>query len=556
MEEGRLRALLDAGQALTAELDTDAVLRRLLDVARELTGARYAAIGVLDAGRERLERFLTAGLDDAAHTQIGDLPHGRGLLGALITDPRPLRTADVPGHELAYGFPPGHPPMERFLGVPILVRGDAWGNLYLTEKAAADFDAGDEEVAIVLSRWAAIAIENARLYQAVSDRRDELERVNRRLETTIEVGRGLGGLTDLDQVLELVVERSRALLGARTVELAVRQGDTFVIAAAAGEAGAELRGEELTMDDSLAGMALRLGRAHHFRHVPEGTFAHQRLGAREAIVTPMLFHGRAVGVLGVLDHLGPRGFTDEDVRLLEALAAGAATAVATAQEAHDEALRSAIRASEEERRRWARELHDQTLQDMAALRMMLAAARTGGDPDQIREVVGQAVELLATGVSDLRALINDLRPAALDELGIEAALDTLVERVQRLTGMRVELRADLAYEQGRSPLRHDPDVELTVYRLVQEALTNAAKHADATRSVVSVIDHEDGIEVEVRDDGRGFRPEGRHAGFGLVGMRERLAVVGGTLEITSKPGAGTRLRARIPVEPDAATVAA
>ena len=211
------------------------MLQRLLEVARELTGARYAAIGVLDERRQALERFLTVGIDEDTHRQIGDLPRGRGVLGALISDPRPLRLADVSAHPRSYGFPLAHPPMTTFLGVPIVIEGEAWGNLYLTEKAGGEFTDEDEEAAVVLAGWAAIAIANARLYRAVSERRDELERAIRGLETTTEISRALGGVTDLDRVLELVVKRSRALIDARTAEIALLDGDEFVIAAVAGE---------------------------------------------------------------------------------------------------------------------------------------------------------------------------------------------------------------------------------------------------------------------------------------------------------------------------------
>jgi signal transduction histidine kinase len=544
MDDKRLRALL------TSELDLDVLLRRLLDVARDLTGARYAAIGVLDERRERLERFLTAGIDEAGREAIGAPPHGRGLLGLLITEPRPVRTRRLAEHPDSYGFPAAHPAMDTFLGVPILVRGEAWGNLYLTEKAGGDFGDADEEVAVVLAEWAAIAIENARLYRSVSERRDALQRVNHRLETTIDVSRALAGLTDPGAVLDLVVERTRSLLGARIAELAVRDGEDLLVAAAAGEGAEELRGRRLPGQDSLAGMALRIGAARHVRPVPPGTFAHDVLGATDAVIAPMLFRGQAIGVLVTLDRAGPGNFGEDDARLLESLAAGAATAVATAQEAHNEALRSSIRASESERARWARELHDQTLQDLAALRLLLATARNSGDAAALRTAVDQAVELLGTGVDDLRALINDLRPAALDELGLAAALGTLAERFERLSGVHVDLRTDLRHEHGRRADRHDAEVELTVYRLVQEALTNVGKHAKAREVRVRVGDDTDGVAVEVRDDGRGFRSPGHSAGgVGLIGMRERLAVVGGTLAITTEPGAGTTLRARIPVAP-------
>jgi GAF domain-containing protein len=236
MDEERLRRLLDVGRSLISELEPETVLQRLLEVARELTGSRYAAIGVLDERRERLERFITAGIDEETHRQIGELPRGRGVLGVLIDDPKPLRLADVSAHPRSYGFPLAHPPMTSFLGVPILIEGRAWGNLYLTEKAAGEeFTDDDEEAAIVLAGWASIAISNARLYRAVSERRDELERAILGLETTTEISRALGGVTDLERVLELVAKRSRALIDARAAEIALVDGDEFVIAAVAGE---------------------------------------------------------------------------------------------------------------------------------------------------------------------------------------------------------------------------------------------------------------------------------------------------------------------------------
>src|SRR5918995_6252140 len=149
MDQHRLGRLVDVGRSLVTVLDPEAVLERLLEVARELTGARYAAIGVLDERRERLERFLTRGVDEDTHRAIGDLPRGRGVLGVLIRDPRPLRLADVGAHPESYGFPLAHPPMHSFLGVPIVVHGEAWGNLYLTQKEGGDFDDEDEEAVVI-----------------------------------------------------------------------------------------------------------------------------------------------------------------------------------------------------------------------------------------------------------------------------------------------------------------------------------------------------------------------------------------------------------------------
>jgi len=552
VDEQRLRRLLDVGRAIMAELDPDAVLDRLLDLAQELTGARYAAIGVLDERREMLDQFLTKGIDEETHRAIGDLPHGRGVLGVLIRDPRPLRLADVGAHPESYGFPLSHPPMRSFLGVPITVRGEVWGNLYLTEKAAGEFNQDDEDTVVILAGWAAIGIDNARLYRDVQRRRDELQRANRGLETTTEITRALGGVTDLDRLLELVAKRSRALIEARVVELALLEGDELVLAAGAGEGVQELRGERLPVDGSVAGMALRSGRSQRLSELPEELFARRALGARTALVTPMIFHNRPIGILSAFDRIGGDGsFSEEDERLLQAFAASAATAVATAQTASNEALRRSVQASEEERQRWARELHDETLQELAGLKVLLSAARRSDEPARLDTAVDQAVDMITTGIANLRRLISDLRPAALDELGAGPAIEALVERVRAQTGLDIALEIELAYDQGLTAERHVPDLETAIYRLVQEGLTNIAKHAAASHVALRIADPEvepGRLEVEISDDGLGFDLEQPAAGFGLLGMRERLALLDGDLAIESLPGEGTRLVARIPVQ--------
>ncbi|HEX8205791.1 MAG TPA: GAF domain-containing protein, partial [Solirubrobacteraceae bacterium] len=216
-EVERLQRIIEVGRALVTELDLDALLDRILEAARELTGARYAALGVLDERREALERFVTAGVDPATHAAIGDLPRGRGVLGTLISDPRPLRLEHVGSHPDSYGFPPAHPRMDTFLGVPVRIRGEAWGNLYLTEKDGGPFDEDDEAAVVILADWAGIAVDNARLYQRERDRRSELERAVRGFETTSEIARALGGETEMDRVLELIVKRGRALVAARSM---------------------------------------------------------------------------------------------------------------------------------------------------------------------------------------------------------------------------------------------------------------------------------------------------------------------------------------------------
>ncbi len=546
MDERRLRRLLDVGRSLITELDPEAVFARLLEVARELTGARYAAIGVLDERREGLERFLTAGIDDDTHRAIGELPAGRGVLGVLISEPRPLRLAEVGAHAQSYGFPLAHPPMTTFLGVPIIIEREAWGNLYLTEKDAGEFTDDDEEAAVVLADWAAIAISNSRLYRAVRERRDELERTIRGLETTTEISRALGGETDLDRVLELIVKRSRALLDARAAEIVLVDGDEFVIAAVAGEGVEGREGMRISIEESLAGSALKSGRLQRFPEIRPDTFAYREMGARAALVTPMSFRNRALGFLIVFDRLrGDRPFNEEDERLLEAFAASAATAVATAQHAGDEALRRSLEASERERSRWARELHDETLQEFAGLRVLLSAARRSGDRDRIDMAMTEAIEHITTSIGDLRSLIADLRPAALDEFGIKPALETLVTRVCLQSDLAVDLQVDLVYEGTEADLRHPPEIESTVYRVVQEALTNAARHAPGSHVEV-VLDDEGGrFVVTVRDDGPGTSDE-KGGGFGLVGLAERVRALGGELVAGPAPAGGFAVTARLP----------
>ena len=225
LDERRLRRLIDVGRGLVAQLDLEAVLSEVIEVARELTGARYAALGVLDEDRRELERFIYAGIDDQTRAKIGDLPRGHGVLGELIRNPAPLRLREVGAHPRSYGFPPGHPPMRSFLGVPIVVRGQAYGNLYLTEKeGGGEFDEADEEAVTILAEWAAVTIFNVRLYSQSEEERGVLERAVHGLEATTEIARAVGGETDRSRVMETIAKRARALVGARSLLVLLRDG--------------------------------------------------------------------------------------------------------------------------------------------------------------------------------------------------------------------------------------------------------------------------------------------------------------------------------------------
>jgi signal transduction histidine kinase len=546
--EERLRRLLDVGRALVAELDHERLLHRVLEVARDLTGAKYAALGVLDDRRERLERFLTIGIDEATRNAIGELPRGHGILGMLISDPRALRLPEVGEHAQSYGFPLGHPAMHSFLGVPIVVRGEAFGNLYLTEKAGGEFDEGDEEAVVVLAEWAAIAIENARLYRDVSSRRDDLERAVTALETTTAIARVVSGETDLQRILKLIAKRGRALVAARAMVIELVEGSDLITQAVAGDLDANMVGTRIPIEGSLGGHVLRSRRAERLADAPARLRFRlaELVGARTGLLVPLVFRDKGVGVAAAFDRTteGPE-FTAEDERLMEAFAASAATAVATAQTVEAQTLERSVEASELERRRWARELHDDSLQELAAVKIRLGAlART--KPEDLAEAVAQAVDHVDHSIQAMRRLITDMRPASLDQLGVAPALEALVERSAALSDAQIDLHTDLRFEAGDEPERLAPPVETTVYRVVQEALTNVAKHAGATRVTVTVLERDGIVEVAVTDDGRGFASDGSGEGFGLIGMRERVRLVGGRHDIETAPGRGTSVHAWIP----------
>ncbi len=548
-DEYRIRRLLDVGRTLVAELDPEAVLDRILEEAREITGARYAALGVLNEKRTELERFLTVGIDQSTRRAIGELPRGRGVLGVLIEDPRPLRLVDVGRHPQSYGFPAGHPPMRTFLGVPILIRGEAWGNLYLTEKEdGGEFSDSDEDAAVILAEWAGTAIENARLYTGSEDRRRQLERAVQGLQAARDIADAIGGAGDLEHVLELIVKRGRALVQARTVLIMLHEGDELIVAASAGHT-TDPRRRRLPIAGSTSGGVLERGRPERVTDVASRLrIAPEELGvpdARTALLVPMLHHGSGVGVLAAFDR-GEQGdaFTPADEQLLRTFAASAANAVAIRRSVEADRLRTAIAAAEEERRRWARELHDETLQALGGLRVLLASPLRRNDAAANEEAMRQAIQDIDLEIGNLRAIISDLRPSLLDDVGLLPAIKALVDR-RRAAGLEIETELSLPDPERGGPAL-PAEFETTVYRLVQEALTNVVRHARANTVRLLVALTGEGVTVEVHDDGVGFDPDARTAGFGLAGMNERVYLAGGSLELTSG-STGTLLRAQLPL---------
>jgi signal transduction histidine kinase len=536
-ESTRLHALLETGLAISSELSLDGVLERIVEAAALVTAARYAALGVIDPAGTGLERFVTHGVDDETRARIGELPRGRGVLGALITDARTLRLHDLSEDPRSVGFPPGHPPMRTFLGTPIVLRGVAYGNLYLTEKeGGADFDEQDEELVTLLSAQAAVAIENARLYESATA-------WSRQLESLEEIGAALAGELDLPRLLQLVVERLRELLDARVVAIALPVADGLRVEAIAADKPDEFLHRVLP-HASKAGAVLLRGRSERVDAVlddPEVVqdFA-RHFDALTGLYVPLLTRDGPIGIVFAHDRRGrdPR-FTNADLRVAEHFGERAAVAVELSRRVQRDSLRRVIEGQELERRRLARELHDETGQALTSVLLGLKAAESAED---VPAALGKLRELVVATLQDVRRLAVELRPKALDDFGLVAALERLVETFRAATGISVEFESQLG-----AP-RLPPEVETTLYRIVQEALTNVARHAGASRVSVLLVRRPGSVSALVEDDGHGFGPDAETGGgIGLSGMRERLALVEGRLTIESGRATGTSLVAEVPL---------
>ena len=517
---------------------TAPALRALRDEhARTIEPAQTLAAEALTLERKISDLVNEAyGLTPEVETQIGDPPHGRGILGVLIKDARPLRLHDLTEDPRSVGFPAGHPPMHSFLGVPIVLRSVAYGNLYITEKGGGDFTDEDEELVNLLAAQAAVAVENARLYESATTWSQQLESLN-------EVGAALVGELELERLLELVATRLRELINARLVAIAVPSGGNLRIAAADGD-GAEALGRIDTLEnDSKTSRVMERGRSERVDSLLEDPEVDQdvarRLGATTGLYVPLRARERTIGVLIAHDKLGrdPR-FTSGDLRLAEQFAVRASIAVDLSRRVARDSLRRVVAGQEVERRRLARELHDETGQALTSILLGLRAledANTGIDVEELRELV-------VTTLQDVRRLAVQLRPKALDDFGLAAALERLVQTFSESSGIRVQLEARIGDE------RLPTEVETTVYRIVQEGLTNVVKHAEASEVSILLVRRDGTLTAVVEDNGGGFDPEAvRSDSLGVEGMRERVALHDGRLTVESAPGSGTTLRVEVPL---------
>lgn len=566
----RVWALVDAAVALSSTLDLDRVLTRIVRIASKVIGAKFGALGVLDEDGTGLSNFVYHGISKEQAKRIGPLPVGRGLLGALITDPEPIRLRDLGSDSRSVGFPDNHPPMRSFLGVPVVAKGRVFGNLYLTEKRGDEpFTEEDEALALALARQAGVAVENARLYR---ESRTSEAAAKRRVEflTTIhEIGQELLVELDPNQVLRGIAHRARELLRAHsaTVALAASEGTELTLEVVVGRGSRSAQGVRHPTAASVAGAVLASGeaaRVDDLEGVPHVRYPIvDALQARSALFAPLFDRGSVIGVLGVT-HRSPAHFSEEDLAVLSSFANLASLALQNArffaaereraeaeselaasrvrEEMQAKLLREVIRAQEDERRRVSRDLHDSAGQALASILVGLKVAEQEETMPQMRGRIADLRKVAADATSELRRLALELRPTVLDDLGLVAALERYTRDFEERTGLGVRLRVEGAEE------RLDPELETVVYRVLQESLTNIAKYARAKRVHVLLTVTEKHTKLRVRDDGAGFDPAApRTEGLGLRGMQERAGLVGGRVAVRSTPGKGTTVELVVPL---------
>lgn len=522
----RLDGLLDAMLVVTSGLELDETLRTIVHTAIELVDARYGALGVRGHDHELVE-FIYEGIDEAMREQIGHLPEGRGVLGVLIDDPKPIRLDNISHHAASVGFPPHHPPMRTFLGVPVRIRDEVFGNLYLTEKANGQPFSEDDEVLVqALAAAAGIAIDNARLYERSKTRQSWIE-------ATRDIGTELLSGTDPARVFRLVADESRTLSAAELTLVAVpidpdvpaSEVDELVITATSGEALVSAP-QSIPVEGTLIGEAFvqrTPGTFDHFELIPGKTGV-----SGPALVLPLRATDAVVGVLVALRAVGAQPFTHEQLDMMAAFADQAALAWQLASTQRQMRELSILT----DRDRIARDLHDHVIQRLFAVGLALQ----GTIP---RARVPEVKQRLAECVDDLQEVIQEIRTAIFDLHGSSSGVTRLRQRLDEAVAQFAtsEVRTTVQYVGPLSIV--DATLADHAEAVVREAVSNAVRHADATSLAVTVSVADD-LCIEVVDDGRGIPDD--VTGSGLRNLHQRAADVSGTFTVGALPVRGTKLR--------------
>jgi signal transduction histidine kinase len=540
--QGRLRGLLAANMMITNDLALPVVLRRIVEAACQLVKARYGAVGVLAAGGHGLEQFIHVGVDSAAAARIGPLPSGKGLLGALIDDPRPIRLRTMSADVRSTGFPAHHPPMSSFLGVPIRVRDEIFGNLYLAEAESGEFNAEDEELVTALAATAAVAIDNARLFAQAQRRQDWLQ-------ASTGITRQLLSIEGEDP-LQLIADLARRMADADVVTVVLPTADRkrLTVEVASGRRAEELTGFTYPVENALAGLAFETGRPVLIGDVTEQTTQYVHMSELVPIgpmmVVPLVGAQRTRGALSLGRLHGRYRFEEADLEMANTFANHAAIALELADARADQQRMVLL----EDRDRIARDLHDHVIQRLFAtgLTAQSVAASLGTDhrAGRLEQVVSDVDET----IRQIRTTIFQLR----GQLG---------PQLSTARGRLLAVVADVS-----RPLAFEPRVEFAgpvdsavpeavvddLVAVTREALTNVARHAQATHASVTLIADVATLSLDIVDDGVGIGDATRRSG--LANLRERAERRGGTLtvaaaDLTDAPPTreGTRVLWTIPL---------
>ncbi len=521
--QGRLRALIRANSMVAGELSLRQVLRHIVTAARDLVGARYAALGVIGHGGA-LEAFLHVGMDDALVARIGALPKGDGILGLLIRHPRPVRITDLREHPAAVGFPAGHPPMASFLGVPIRIRDRVFGNLYLTESVHGQFSLEDEQLVVALAGSAGVAIENARLYQ-------ELEQRGQWLTASTDVTRQLLAQVD-EPPLDLVLRYAAHGASADIASLILPDDDGhWVVRAASGVYAMQVVGMAIELDGTLSGRVVRSGKPAVVNdYEDEVRSIRNVMPVGAALAVPLLTEdNRVIGVITVARVPGRPPFSETDTEQLVGFSGHVGMAMELARARTDrEVLRTV-----EDHDRIAADLHDHVIQELFAVGMSLQGAVSHiRDPDMQARLLGNVESLDAT-IKRIRATIFRLRSGIVGADSLRRRLLDVIGEESSALGFAPD--ADLVGLNEDLPNRLADDV----VAVVREALSNAARHASAGTVGIQVAVDSGTIVIDVIDDGRGIGDRPRSSG--LANLRQRAERYGGTFDIESPHGGGTHL---------------
>jgi signal transduction histidine kinase len=530
----RVQGLLDAVFLIGSDLDLHTVLRRIVETAARLVSARYGALGVLGPDGS-LTEFVTVGIDDEQLKAIGPFPRAHGILGVLIKDPKPLRLHDIGQHSMSYGFPPHHPPMHTFLGVPLRVRDDVFGNLYLTEKeGGADFDEEDERIVVRLATAAGLAIENARLYE-------QTHRRERWLQASTEVTTALLSGDEPDDVLRLVARCARDLAAADLALIALPLGDSLAIEVAEGEFATQMLGMRVDKNASLVGAVYAEGTSlsvPDLRTDPRAAAGHLiRANIEAAMFVPLRAGGATLGVLYVANRRGGRAFNDAEQSMLEGFAGQASIALELARKQRETEKLSLFR----DRDRIARDLHDLVIQRLFATGMQLESSLRYVTRPEAMATVQQAVDDLDRTIKEIRSTIYALqRPERSASRSLRARIVELVEEYTTPLGFTPGLRLE-----GLVDTHVPAAIGENILAVVRESLSNVARHANAGRADVAVAVERDEVTVSVTDDGVGLPTAGHRSG--LANLQARAAGLGGQFSAVTPRRGGTQICWRVPL---------